>query len=823
MTDAAGSDVVADVLIDMRGRGVDRWFSYRVPASLKPHLAVGQRVIVPFGRRSQQGFVMRLREKEPAEAKLREIAFLVDAEPLLTEEMIELCGWLRWRYVCSWIEAVHAMLPSAYRAQVVHRVRAVSAETHADGAAASLPPYAAAVWAALQSRPARLERLERRFGAEAWLAVRQLMSLGLAELDMEWVDKARARTLACLEAARTSEELAALAEERRTRAKRQAQLLAALATEGRVRLKELGMRPTDAPVRALLEQGLARLVQVEVARDVPVSYPVADSHAYPLTAAQRRALTRIEEALRGALPTQELLLFGVTGSGKTEVFLRAMEQVLAEGGGAIVLVPEISLTPQMVGRFVARFGSQVAVLHSGLSVGQRRDEWLRIRRGEARIVVGARSAVFAPVVDLRLIVVDEEHEPSYKQDDTPHYDAREVARQRVRRAGRVVVLASATPSLTSMHRVETGLASLVTLPRRVGQRSLPAVEVVDMRAEMKAGNRSLFSRALAAGMREAVDAGHQAILFLNRRGFAQFVLCRSCGESLQCPHCDISLTVHKAGDDWSLRCHYCGHRAPWPGACPACGETALRPFGIGTQQVEALLAEQWPGWRILRMDVDTTRRQGAHQEAMTQFLSGEADVLVGTQMIAKGLDFPNVAFVGVLAADTMLAVPDYRAAERTFDLLTQVAGRAGRGDVPGRTVIQTFRPEHFAIAAAASHDYGGFYRAERAIREQFFYPPFSELAVFVASHSEERWARAAASRFERELRRRLPTERGTVLPAHPAGILRMEDQFRYQVVVKYTHWQDVADPVSSAFLLVREKMRRLGGVCVLDVGAGKIA
>jgi primosomal protein N' (replication factor Y) len=825
---------IAQVLVDMRGKGVDRLFTYLVPAHLKDAIQIGQRVSVPFGRQQRQGFVISLEDTDEPTTNLRALGPPLDAEPLLTEEMIDLCRWLRWRYVCSWLEAVHTMLPAAYRARPVHRYQALVPSASLDegeGAAAdvdskhesALSPAAAEVWRALCESAATLEQLERRFGGEVWLILEQLKAQGLVTEVTVGEDRVRARQVTYLEATASAAELRQEAARRERRARRQAHLLRELAGAGRVQLTTLGLHSSDPPVQALVKAGLARLVAVETYRAPDAGLATEDQPDRPLTPSQERALARIRAVLTGTARVRELVMHGVTGSGKTEVFLRAIADVVAEGGGAIVLVPEISLTPQMVGRFVARFGQSVAVLHSGLSAGERRDEWLRVRRGEAKIVVGARSAVFAPVQQLRLIVVDEEHEPSYKQEESPRYDAREVARLRANADGRAVVFASATPSVRVVQRVESGLAELVSLPRRVNGRPLPQVEVVDMREELKSGNRSLFSRALQEGLAATVAAGQQAILFLNRRGYAAFVLCRNCGHLLQCPHCDISLTLHREQGRARLHCHYCGYQCAHTATCPSCAEPALRPFGIGTQQVEQSLCERWPEYRVLRMDVDTTRRKGAHQEVLQRFLAGEADILLGTQMIAKGLDFPNVSFVGVLAADTMLAVPDYRAAERTFDLLTQVAGRAGRAETDGRTVVQTYRPEHYAIITAANHDYASFYRQERELREQFGYPPFCELAVFLAVHREERLAAAAARRFERELRRRLSSEQVGILPAHVAGVAKVEDQYRYQVVIKYTHWQSVAKEVANAFHLVREKMRRLDGTCTLDVDAGRIA
>ncbi|MCL6594058.1 MAG: primosomal protein N', partial [Alicyclobacillus sp.] len=520
-------------------------------------------------------------------------------------------------------------------------------------------------------------------------------------------------------------------------------------------------------LKQLVAAGLVRLQAVAQARR-PVVSTGRPELPPPLTTWQQRAVEQLLQSLANGR-FAEFVLHGVTGSGKTEVYLQVIARCLADGGGALVLVPEIALTPQLVQRFVGRFGEQVAVLHSALSAGERRDEWLRVRCGQARVVVGARSAVFAPVQGLRLVIVDEEHEPTYKQADSPRYDARAVARWRMERAGGTLVFGSATPSLAAMRQVEQGRASLLVLPQRANGRPLPPVQVVDMRAELRAGNRSLFSRALAEGLAAAVAAGRQAILFLNRRGFAAFLLCRHCGELLRCRHCDISLTLHHHGQRAWLQCHYCGATAPAPTDCPACHEPALRPYGAGTQQVEQIVRERWPSWRVLRMDVDTTRRKGAHEALIDQFARGEADVLIGTQMVAKGLDFPNVVFVGVVSADTMLAVPDFQAAERTFHLLTQVSGRSGRADAPGQTVVQTYQPEHYAIQAAARHDYRAFYEQERKLRAAFQYPPFCELAVFLALHPQEHVAAGAARRFERELRRRLPAT-ATVWPAAPAGV-----------------------------------------------------
>jgi primosomal protein N' (replication factor Y) len=423
------------------------------------------------------------------------------------------------------------------------------------------------------------------------------------------------------------------------------------------------------------------------------------------------------------------------------------------------------------------------------------------------------------VEQLRLVVVDEAHESSYKQEERPHYDAREIAGWRARHNHAAVVYGSATPSMELLHAAEQGKLTWVSMPFRIENRPMPAVTIVDMREALRQGSRGLFSEALIHGLEAAVEQGQQALLFLNRRGYAAFVLCRGCGESVQCPNCDISLTLHRHGGEEWLQCHYCEYRQAVPEVCERCGEPAVRPFGVGTQQVEHALHERWPHWRVLRMDVDTTRRKGAHREAVERVLNGEVDVLLGTQMIAKGLDFPNVSFVGVIAADTMLNLPDFRAAERTFSLLTQVIGRAGRAEIAGQTVIQTYRPDHYAIQAAARHDFAAFYQTEQAYRQAFQYPPYCELAVFFASHEQESYARGAAARFERELRRLVAAPDAVVLPAAPSGIRRAKGQYRFQVVVKYSQWNRVKNAFASSYAAVSERMRKLGGSCSLDVNA----
>jgi len=498
-----------------------------------------------------------------------------------------------------------------------------------------------------------------------------------------------------------------------------------------------------------------------------------------LSAGQQAALRAISDAIGGG--GDVVLLDGVTGSGKTEVYLRAIEQVINDGGSACVLVPEISLTPQTVGRFRSRFGDDVAVLHSRLSIGERFDQWDRVSRGDARIVVGARSALFAPLDRLRLIVIDEEHESSYKQGSSPRYHARDVAVQLARAHGAALVLGSASPSMESRHRCDTGEWRRVFLPERVAGSGLPDVKVVDLAAEFATGNRSMFSRELASALCAVREANEKAVLFLNRRGFASFLLCRECGYVPGCNSCSISMTYHDTGS--RLACHHCGSTRPVPATCPKCGSPYLRQFGAGTQRVETELSAMCPGWPIVRMDADTTKGKGAHERGLAAFESLDSGVLLGTQMIAKGLDYPDVTLVGVISADVTLNLPDFRAGERTYQLLEQVAGRAGRGPRGGRVVVQTYWPEHAAIRAAASHDPALFYAPEAALRASMGYPPFGRLANILVRGRLRGAVAVHAQAVATALADSLPNS-WHVLGPSPCPIGRLKGVWRWHVLVK---------------------------------------
>ena len=543
------------------------------------------------------------------------------------------------------------------------------------------------------------------------------------------------------------------AAEREKRSQKRVQLLKLLADGEPHTVKELTLsvnNPGEA-LKKLASDGLINIYEEEVLRTPGKMTTETRDPGFTLTQGQEEALEEILPCLKNPDRKGRFLLHGVTGSGKTEVFMAAVRKTLEFGKSAIILVPEIALTPQMVSWFRLRFGPVAAVIHSRLSAGERFDEWRRIRRGDAKVVIGARSAVFSPVRELGLIVVDEEHESTYFSDHHPRYDAREIALARCEREHATLILASATPSILSFARARRGDYMLLEMPRRVNDRPLPEVDIIDMREELENGNRTVLSNALRKALKECTARGEQAMLLMNRRGYNSFVICRSCGYVVKCPNCDVSMTYHLAAEDGLLSCHYCGHTMPPPQICPECGGKYIRYFGAGTQKVEEEVHKLIPQVTTVRMDYDTTSGKDGHEKVLEEFRSGRARILIGTQMIAKGLDFPRVTLVGVIAADMTLNLPDYRSRERTFQLLTQVAGRAGRGEKPGHVIIQTYKPEDPVIGFAAKQDYRSFFEAEFKRRRRGLYPPFTQLVRFLIESGQEENAASAAEKLENEL------------------------------------------------------------------------
>jgi len=567
-----------------------------------------------------------------------------------------------------------------------------------------------------------------------------------------------------------------------------ADILRILDEQDGIPLAELSEKAGGAPISSfhnLEKRGWIKLVDEEIYRDPWDNSICQPEKLHILTDDQQRAFNEIEQ---GILNNKGIyLLHGVTGSGKTEIYMRVVEKILGLNRQAIVLVPEISLTPQTVERFKQRFENRVAILHSALSAGERYDEWRKIYNQEVDIVVGARSAVFAPLKRLGAIIIDEAHEDTYKSEASPRYHAVGVAKKRCQIEDAILILGTATPSLEDYYLAENKKYSLITIKERIDQKSLPFVEVVDMRKEIEKGNRSIFSCCLYEGIKKVLDNKEQGILLLNRRGYAQFVSCRSCGYVVKCQNCDISLTYHSKEN--LLKCHYCGETYPYPQICPNCKSKYIKHFGIGTQRVEEEIKKFFPTARVIRMDVDTTSTKGAHQRILNAFRNREYDFLLGTQMVAKGLDFPMVTLVGVIAADISLNLPDYRSSEKPFQLITQVAGRAGRGDREGRVIVQTYQPEHYAIDYASRHDYEGFYRKEMKVRKSFEYPPFSHIIRILVSGEVEgevmELAQAVNEWIGNQIKKDLILRQGLIqCGAYPAPLEKIRNKYRWHIVLR---------------------------------------
>ncbi len=561
---------------------------------------------------------------------------------------------------------------------------------------------------------------------------------------------------------------------------------------------------SSAVIKQMQELQIVKLVSEQIYRNPSVYQKEREKKEIVLTAQQQKIADNFLERYQKGDRTTSLIL-GVTGSGKTEVYMKLIDGIILQGKQAIVLIPEIALTFQTMQRFYEHFGERVSIINSRMSMGERSDQLARAERGEIDIMIGPRSALFTPFKHLGLIIIDEEHEGSYKSENVPKYHARETAEELARLTDAALVLGSATPSVESYYKALAGEYWLYELPERVGIRKLPEVEIVDLREELKQGNRTMFSRSLREKMEEKLKRNEQIMLFLNRRGYGGFVSCRSCGEAMRCPHCDVGLTAHRerSGRNESLRCHYCGYQIPLPKTCPTCGSPYIGVFGTGTQRLEEAVKKEFPQAALLRMDMDTTRTKDSYEEILSAFARGEADILIGTQMIVKGHDFPNVTLVGVVAADLSLFGSDYRSSEKTFELLTQAAGRAGRGDIPGEVVIQTYNPEHYSIVEAAKQDYKGFYEQELLYRKLMKYPPCGQLLAILVSSQEEEKAAQLVDKLA-ALAAVLAEEGLEMLGPTKAGISRIKDIYRYVFYVK-----EAADGLLIAE--VKQRMERYLG------------
>lgn len=690
-----------DVLVELKAKQVDKTFTYFVKQEQTEKIQVGIRVLVPFAHQKLEGFVLKILETKP-DYEVKEILDIIDEEPILNEEMLELGHYISKKTFSTLISAYQTMLPKALKAKHDFRV------------------------------PKKYE---------TYLVIKEKNCILKGK----------------------QKEIYEFIQEKGKRLKKEANQISASAT------------------KTLLEKGILEEQKEEIYRIH--NETTEEDKKITLNEEQKQV---VETVLSNASQFVPYLLHGVTGSGKTEVYMHIMEEILKTNKEAIVLVPEISLTPQMVNHFKKRFGSEVAILHSRLSEGEKYDEWRKIKRKEVKIAIGARSAIFAPFTNLGIIIIDEEHSTSYKQENMPRYSAIDVALYRAKTYHCPVVMGSATPSIESYTRAQTGIYQLLELKNRVNHQ-LPLVKIIDMKKEMRE-RRNILSKQLQKEIQTRLEKKEQILLLLNRRGYTTIVTCKSCGYVDKCPNCDIPLTYHK--DSNTMRCHYCGYGSSKLTTCPKCKSKEINEYGLGTQKLEEIIKEQYPNAKVIRMDMDTTSKKGSHEKITTAFEKGEYDILLGTQMIAKGLDFPNVTLVGVLNGDATLEIPDFRSSERTFQLLNQVAGRSGRSEKKGEVLIQCFNTDHYSILTASNHDYQNFYKEEMKIRKKLNYPPFYNLALIRIQGKDLKAVTEEAEKIGTYLKQHLKNY-ATILGPSPAQMPKVNQVYFYQIILKYKKNEDI--------------------------------
>ncbi len=774
------ADFVVRVALENTAYSFDKDFDYAVPAGLEKNCAAGVRVIVPFGRgnRRRQGIITEvLTDCEREENSLKEIISVLDAEPVLSPELLATARFMKEHYFCTTYEAVKTMLPAGinYRVTTVYGIKTTDLDARLSGDEQRLYDYLHSKRGAV-----KLEKILGDFGLSDSRLPDSLVEKGVLYKSDEAFRRVNDAVMKMTAIAPGADESAVKLTEK------QKNVLEIIKLSGAVSIKEIRYFTgvSASVIDTLFKKGLIYFFDEEVFR---IDKRGADENPPELTlnGEQQEACDRLYAEYRDGKPHVSLL-YGVTGSGKTSVFIKLIERVIGDGRGIIVMVPEISLTPQFVAQFSKRFGEKIAVFHSALSLGERLDEYKRVKKGLAQIVIGTRSAVFAPFENPGLIIMDEEQEYSYKSESSPRYHAREISMFRCAQNNGLLVLSSATPSVETYYHALTGRFSLNTLTERYGTAVLPEVITADMNIEIQNGNKSGFSDVLLQNIEYNLEHGRQSILLLNRRGHNSFVTCSFCGEAVTCPNCSISLTYHSRNN--RLMCHYCGYSVPFKGECPTCRSRSLRLGGTGTQKAEQDISQLFPEARILRMDTDAASSKSSYEKMISAFSKGEYDILVGTQMVAKGLDFPNVTLVGVLNTDRALYSDDYRSYERTFSLLTQVVGRSGRGREKGIAVIQTFTPDNLIISMAAKQDYESFYNTEIKVREAMLYPPFADVCLVGFSGENQTLALKAANEFLKafaaEAGKNYPKLPLRILGPSPASVVKVSNKYRYKLIIK---------------------------------------
>jgi len=789
---------IAKVIVDVPVLSINQTFDYLIPEELVDVVEKGMRVVVPFGPRKTMGFIIGFDDESDFD-HLKPIIEILDITPVLTEELLDLGIWLARETLSFYITAFQAMLPQILKSTYEKEIEVINKE--------KLPTDLQQLFHEHKVIPYDLFEKYKLSYSQLRSAVQN------KAVKINYVIKSRITKKYVTEVSpnKSRDELKIELQKLRKNALRQKEIITHFIENPQtLELPRLLNKLTGkassirSSLRSLQDRGLIQLKQKEVYRNPYDDRSFRRTEPLPLTKEQNIAI----QPILSKINNQEhgvFLLHGVTGSGKTEVYLQAIDAVLQKGKEAIVLVPEISLTPQMVKRFKERFGSEVAVLHSALSAGEKYDEWRKIHQKEVKVVVGARSAIFAPFDNLGIIIIDEEHETTYKQEEQPRYHARDVAIYRGEYYNCPVVLGSATPTLESYARAKKNVYKLLTLTERTNKKPLPRVDVIDMRKELHRGNRTMFSKKLTEAMIDRMNKGEQIVLLLNRRGFSTFIMCRDCGYVEECPNCDIALTYHK--HNHLLKCHYCSFEKRTMNLCPTCSSDKIQRFGTGTQRVEEELYKHIPGVKVIRMDVDTTRRKGSHERLLTKFENKEAHILLGTQMIAKGLDFPNVTLVGVLAADSMLHLPDFRSSEKNFQLITQVSGRAGRHHLDGEVIVQTYTPDHYSIQYASTYNFDEFYKHEMNIRRTFRYPPYVYLALITVSHPNRTKTIQITQEIVRCLNGSISSD-AIILGPTPSPIEKIKNRYRYQCMIKYRKEPKLKDTINRILDQFTKEMER---------------
>lgn len=782
----------AQVIVDNRATSTDRPYTYIIEPNMLDELQEGMRVLVPFGKgnRILKGIVISIDEDYNKKYKLKSIIDIIDDKPLIPKDLIELSLWMSKEYLSPYVATFQVVLPPGdfKEVQTIVTVKDVPNLYYKQ-----LNSLEKDIIDLIKTKDnnIKLEMIRESIQSpKINSAIKSLEHKGLIETRLEietFVDKKYEKYVTLKDSSISYEYMANIIGNRSYKQLEIAEYLLSI-KNNEISLKEL-MENTNSSlstVKALEKKGIIYIYNKEIYR-TPIEENIHPYKKQSLTWKQRNCVDTIIKDINTKDKENKFLIHGVTGSGKTEVYLHLVEEMIKQGKESIVLVPEIALTPQTIERFVGRFGNNIAVLHSKLSQGERFDQWRKIKEGKVKIAVGARSAIFAPFSNLGLIIIDEEHEATYKSSMNPKYHAIEVAEKRCEQTGASLVLGTATPSIDSYYRARNGELKLLSLDERVNSSKMPEVNIIDMREELNQGNKSIFSRELYQAIDKNLKEGKQTILFLNRRGYSTFVSCRQCGYVVKCNSCDIAMTYHMK--DNKLKCHYCGLAIKPPSICPVCRSKYIKYFGIGTEKVENHTKRMFPKAKVQRMDMDTTTKKGSYESIFKDMNKEKIDILIGTQMVAKGLDFKNVTLVGIIAADTSLNLPDFRAPERTFQLITQVSGRAGRGDYDGKVIVQTYTPEHYSIECAKNHDYISFYNKEILLREEFKYPPFiniisiviyGENLKLVAKRSKEVYKNLLGKIFDIG---HLDLKENVIGP-YPAPLEKIKKNYRYQILIK---------------------------------------